>query len=136
MQEIVLFAVLGFGAGSLIAVNGLALVLFYQGSGTVNLATGAMAAFGGFVFYGLRNGYLFSPFPFGSPRFDVGGPLATLPALVIALDDPRVAENAPAGTVVGNLSGTDADLPEPSRRPPPARPRSPGPHRAMCVRCT
>ena len=85
MNNLLLFGLLGLGSGSLIAVNGLALVLFHRASGTVNLATGSIAAFAGFVFYSLSNGYIFSPLPFGPAHISVGGPLGLLPAVVVSL---------------------------------------------------
>ena len=41
-QQIVLFAILGLGAGSLIAGIAIGIVLFYRGSGIINLSTGAV----------------------------------------------------------------------------------------------
>ena len=43
MKEILQFSLLGLGEGSLIAGVAIALVLFYRGSGVINLATGAIA---------------------------------------------------------------------------------------------
>lgn len=62
MQQVLLFAVLGLGTGALIAGLGLSLVATYRGTGAVNVATGAIAMFGAYVFYGLRvGGYLLFP---------------------------------------------------------------------------
>ena len=62
MEQILLFAVLGLGTGALIAGLGLSLVATYRGSGTINIATGAIAMFGAYVFYGLHvGGYLLFP---------------------------------------------------------------------------
>ena len=62
MEQILLFAVLGLGTGALIAALGLGLVATYRGSGTINIATGAIAMFGAYVFYGLHvGGYLIFP---------------------------------------------------------------------------
>ena len=62
MEQILLFAVLGLGTGALIAGLGLGLVATYRGSGTINIATGAIAMFGAYIFYGLRvGGYLLFP---------------------------------------------------------------------------
>lgn len=86
MEELIVFAALGLGAGALIAGNALSLVLVYRGTGAINLATGATAALAGFVFYGLRTGaYFFSPLPFGPERFGVGPPWGTLPAFAVTL---------------------------------------------------
>jgi branched-chain amino acid transport system permease protein len=82
MRELVLFALLGLGSGSLIAANALALVLVHRGTGAINLAAGAISAIAAFLFYGLRTGgYLISPLPFGPSHFGLGPAWATLPAL-------------------------------------------------------
>src|SRR5436190_16167856 len=69
-QQIVLFAILGLGAGSLIAGIALGIVLAYRGSGIINLATGAVAMLAGYSYWALKTGEL---------GFQVG----TAPALVI-----------------------------------------------------
>ena len=51
MQNILLFAVLGLGEGALIAALAMAVVVFYRGSGTVNLSMGAMAMVGSYLYY-------------------------------------------------------------------------------------
>ncbi|MFI6517591.1 ABC transporter permease [Spirillospora sp. NPDC050679] len=62
MEQMLLFAVLGLGTGALIAGLALSLVATYRGSGTINVAAGAIAMFGAYVFYGLRaQGYLLFP---------------------------------------------------------------------------
>ncbi|GAB2826418.1 hypothetical protein GCM10022221_25560 [Actinocorallia aurea] len=62
MQQILLFAVLGLGTGALIAGLALSLVATYRGSGTINVAAGAIAMFAAYVFYGLRGeGFLLVP---------------------------------------------------------------------------
>ena len=79
------FALLGLGTGALIAGIALSLVLNYQGSGVINLATGAIAMMGAYEFYALRtSGSLFIPLP-AVPLVHLGGPWGTLPALVVAL---------------------------------------------------
>jgi branched-chain amino acid transport system permease protein len=71
-QQILLFALLGLGSGTLIAGIALGVVLFYRGSGVINLATGAIAMFAGYTFWSLRTG-----------TFGTDLPMA--PALVITL---------------------------------------------------
>ncbi len=56
IQQIWQFALLGLGIGALIAGIALGIVLFYRGSGVINLATGAIAMFAGFTYYTLRSG--------------------------------------------------------------------------------
>src|SRR5262245_45055928 len=57
-QQIVLFALLGLGAGSLIAGIAIGIVLTYRGSGIINLATGAVAMLAGYAFWSLKVGEL------------------------------------------------------------------------------
>ncbi|SHN15136.1 ABC transporter permease [Cryptosporangium aurantiacum] len=87
MDQLLLFVLLGLGPGALIAGLALALVLTHRGSGTINLAVGAFAVLGAYVFYGLRtDGYLFLiPLPLLPDQIDFGGPWATAPALLAAL---------------------------------------------------
>src|SRR3954449_10901322 len=54
--QILLFALLGLGAGSLIAGIALAVVLTYRGSGIINLATGAVAMLSGYAYWSLKTG--------------------------------------------------------------------------------
>ena len=53
MKEILQFSLLGLGEGSLIAGVAIALVLFYRGSGVINLATGAIAMITGYAYWAL-----------------------------------------------------------------------------------
>lgn len=50
MNDIILFLLLGLGAGSLYAMLGAGLVVVYRGSGVINFAYGAMAMYGIFTF--------------------------------------------------------------------------------------
>jgi branched-chain amino acid transport system permease protein len=47
-HQILLFALLGLGAGSLIAGIAIGVVLTYRGSGIINSATGAVAMLAGY----------------------------------------------------------------------------------------
>src|SRR5580765_7796245 len=69
-QQILLFAILGLGAGSLIAGVAIGVVLTYRGSGIINLATGAIAMLAGYAYWSLRTGHY-------------GGHVPTAPALVL-----------------------------------------------------
>jgi branched-chain amino acid transport system permease protein len=70
--QILLFALLGLGSGSLIAGIAIGIVLTYRGSGIINLATGAIAMLGGYSYWSLKTG--------------VYGPhLSTVAALVVTL---------------------------------------------------
>src|SRR5262245_17057651 len=70
IEQILLFALLGLGVGALIAGIALGVVLFYRGSGVINLATGAISMFAGFTYWSLRTGVF-------------GADIPTAPALVI-----------------------------------------------------
>jgi branched-chain amino acid transport system permease protein len=58
VQNILLFAVLGLGEGALIAALAMSVVVFYRGSGTVNLSMGAVAMVGSYLYYSVDNGAL------------------------------------------------------------------------------
>jgi branched-chain amino acid transport system permease protein len=80
MEQLLLFVVLGIGPGALIAGIALSIVLTYRGAGTINIAAGAVAMFGAYVYYGLRTGgYLFLS------ALDLGGPLSTVPAFLVTV---------------------------------------------------
>lgn len=64
MRDILIFALLGLGAGGVYSLLGCGLVLVYRGTGVINLAHGAMAMVSAYVFVYLRgNGELILPFP-------------------------------------------------------------------------
>ncbi len=81
-QQIVLFAILGLGAGSLIAGIAIGIVLFYRGSGIINLSTGAVAMLAGYCYWSLKTGTApwSSPPAFGEQH---AGYLSTGPALAV-----------------------------------------------------
>ena len=72
LDQVLLFALLGLGTGALIAGIALGVVLFYRGSGVINLATGAISMLAGYAFWSLRTGTF-------------GGDVPTAGALVITL---------------------------------------------------
>ena len=57
MQDVILYAALGLGAGALIASIALGIVLIYRGSGVINLAVGALAMTSAYIFWSFRSGY-------------------------------------------------------------------------------
>src|SRR5258708_21669700 len=57
MQEVIRFALLGFGVGSLYALGSLGLVVSYRGSGVLNFALGAIGMAGAYLWYELRVNY-------------------------------------------------------------------------------
>ena len=72
LDLVLLFALLGLGTGALIAGIAMGVVLFYRGSGVINLATGAIAMLAGYSFWSLRTGTF-------------GADVPTAPALGITL---------------------------------------------------
>ena len=72
MQDVILFGALGLGAGALIASIALGVVLIYRGSGVINVAVGALAMIGAFLFWSFRTGYF-------------GFTLSSAPAFVLTL---------------------------------------------------
>ena len=86
MTDYAFYLLLGTGAGAVIAILGLGLVLTYRGSGVVNFAHGAVATWTAYVFVDLRlNGDYALPFPGLPDRLHTGGAMAFVPALVVAL---------------------------------------------------
>jgi len=80
------YLLLGSGAGAVIAMLGMGLVLTYRGSGVVNFAYGAIATWVAYVFYGLRaDGDYVLPFPGLPERIDGGDEMAFVPAIAISL---------------------------------------------------
>jgi branched-chain amino acid transport system permease protein len=57
MQNVLLYASLGLGAGALVASIALGVVLIYRGSGVINLAVGAIAMTGAYLFWSFKTGY-------------------------------------------------------------------------------
>jgi branched-chain amino acid transport system permease protein len=72
MRDNILFAVLGLGAGALIASIALGVVLVYRGSGVINVAMGAIAMVAAYIFWALRTDYF-------------GFQLSTVPAFALTL---------------------------------------------------
>src|SRR4029077_9712157 len=68
MQDVILYGALGLGAGALIASIALGVVLIYRGSGVINVATGAIAMVGAYLFWAFKTGFFgFHPSP--TPAF-------------------------------------------------------------------
>jgi branched-chain amino acid transport system permease protein len=72
MQNVILYAALGLGAGALISSIALGVVLIYRGSGVINLAVGAIAMIGAYLFWSFKTGYF-------------GFTLSSTPAYVLTL---------------------------------------------------
>jgi sulfate-transporting ATPase len=76
---------LGVGNGGVFAALGVAIVLTYRSSGVLNFATGAMALYAAYTYGGLRGGHFLAPIPGVPSSVGVGGPMAFVPAALIAL---------------------------------------------------
>ncbi len=83
-SQLLLFAVLGLGAGVVYAGLGLGLVATYRGTGVVNLAQSAVAMWGAYVYDGMRtNGRLYLPMVGLPHSIDLSGPTGA-PVAVLA----------------------------------------------------
>lgn len=86
MKDFLLFTLLGLGSGVLFAGLALSIVLTFRGAGVVNLAAGAQAMLGAYIFYDLRvNGDIPLFIPFAGPALDLGNPWGEVPAFLAAL---------------------------------------------------
>jgi branched-chain amino acid transport system permease protein len=72
MKDVVLFVLLGLGAGAVIAGIAMAVVVTYRGSGIINLATGAVSMVAAYAFWAFRTD-------------ELGFTLATAPAIAVTL---------------------------------------------------
>jgi branched-chain amino acid transport system permease protein len=72
MKDIVLFVLLGLGAGAVIAGIAMAVVITYSGSGIINLSTGAVSMVAAYTFWAVKSDYF---------HFT----LATPPAIVVTI---------------------------------------------------
>ena len=57
MKEILLFALLGLGTGSVVAGISISVVVTYRGSGIINLATGAVAMVAAYAFWAIKSDF-------------------------------------------------------------------------------
>ncbi len=85
MSDYIFFLLLGTGSGAIIAAFGLALVVTHQGSGVVNFAIGAMAAWSGYVYADLRRGAYPFPFPGLPARAVFGDDVGLWPAMALSM---------------------------------------------------
>ena len=72
MKDVLLFVLLGLGAGAVISGIAMAVVITYRGSGIINLATGAVSMVAAYAFWALQTD-------------EFGFTLATGPAIVVTL---------------------------------------------------
>jgi len=57
MQNVLLFTLLGLASGAMIASIAIGVVLSWRGSGTINIASGAIVMVAGYMFWSLRTGH-------------------------------------------------------------------------------
>src|SRR5882757_2840522 len=86
MHGVLIFLLLGLGAGAVYAALALGIVLTYQGAGIINFAFGAIAMYPTYVYADLRStGRLELPWLGIPSTITFGSPLGLWPALVIGL---------------------------------------------------
>ncbi|WP_369211286.1 ABC transporter permease subunit [Streptomyces flavofungini] len=86
MDQYLVFAVLGLGAGAVAAALGMGLVMTYKGTGVINFAHAPVALWGAFAYDELRRtGDLVVPVVLVDPHIPLGGPRQTGAALLLAL---------------------------------------------------
>ena len=76
MKEIVLFVLLGLGAGAVIAGIAMAVVVTFSGSGIINLSTGAILMVAAYTFWALKSGYF---------HFTLSTPPAIVVTIVVSI---------------------------------------------------
>ena len=85
MSTLLTFVLIGLGSGAAYAGISLGIVVTYKGTGTINFAAGAMAAWGAFVFDELRRtGVLWLPVPINHSSALGDGSYGGLPLLAFA----------------------------------------------------
>ncbi len=83
LDQLGIFVVLGLGIGVVYAGLGLSLLVTYRGANVINFAIGAVAMWGGYVYYGLRSvGRLYFPVVGIPSSISVGGPVPLWVAVV------------------------------------------------------
>ena len=86
MSSYVLFLLLGLGSGAVYGILALGLVLKHRAAGVVDFGHGAVAMFIAYVYLALTDtGSLQFPWVVLPHEIDLGGPLATAPAIVVSL---------------------------------------------------
>mgnify|MGYP001161343705 FL=1 len=85
-MDYISFGLIGLGGGALIAVCAMGLVVTYKGTGFINFAIGAMAAWGVYIYDELRRtGDLILPVVGLPDRVNVSAPMSFLPAFVVGV---------------------------------------------------
>ena len=106
MSTAIGYALLGIGAGAIYALLGQGIVLIYRGSGVLNLAQGAFAMIGAYLYLELH-----APGSFGFGTFSTQSGWPVLPSFVVA-----VAATAALGLATDQLL-LQADAPGVTARP-------------------
>jgi branched-chain amino acid transport system permease protein len=103
-KDLILWIALGLGAGALNASIALGVVLIYRGSGVINVAVGAIAMVGAYLFWSLNSGYSFLPHLSSAPAFVVTLALMAGLGVVIELAIFRPLRNtAPVAKLAASL---------------------------------
>ncbi len=85
MSQYLVFALLGFGVGSVYAAVAMGLVVTYKGTGIINFAAGAMGMWSAYVFdEARRNGNLMLPLVVVPAKIHLAGRVAFLLAILLA----------------------------------------------------
>jgi ABC-type branched-subunit amino acid transport system ATPase component/branched-subunit amino acid ABC-type transport system permease component len=86
VNQYLVFALLGFGVGSVYAAVAMGLVVTYKGTGIINFAAGAMGMWSAYVFdEARRSGNLMLPVVVVPEKINLGDHVAFFPALLLAL---------------------------------------------------
>ena len=92
MAEDITLLLLGLGAGSLIALSALGLVLMYRSSGVVNFATGGIGMACSYVLWDLTHNAGWSALPAGFVAVVIGAALGVA-TYVLVMVLPRASSN-------------------------------------------
>ena len=87
MHEYILFAIIGLTAGSIYAALAMGLVTTYRGTGVINFAQAAIAAWGAYVYAELSSAGTFV-LPIG--HIQLGGPWSAGPAFIVGVASAAV----------------------------------------------
>lgn len=101
MSEVLQFALLGLGTGAVYTLLGNGLVLIYRGSGVLNLAQGAIAMFGAYLYYELN---VMRSFGLVLSLIVVAIATGTLGAAVDQLLLRRLRQGSPLARLMGTLA--------------------------------
>lgn len=90
MSEYLGFMILGTGAGAIIAMMAVSLLVTQQGAATVNFSLGATMTWTAHLYADLRDGFYTVPLPLLPARIDLGGDVGLFWGLVLSLGTAAV----------------------------------------------